>query len=115
MHAAHSHLSRSHPRRFQSNEAPLGARRWTELSNIPAKRARRLATIRCRFKLEIRDTGFARLVERVVSRLVAWPLPSEDKGHAFESCRARPCADGAIPFYRTLWSRVRVTGAPPHG
>jgi hypothetical protein len=66
MHTAHSHLSRSHLRRFQSNGAPLGARRWTELSNVPTKRARPLATIRCRFKLETRNTGFSRLVESVV-------------------------------------------------
>jgi hypothetical protein len=32
--------------------------------------------------------------------------PSEGGGHTFESCRARPCADGVIPFYRTLWSGV---------
>jgi hypothetical protein len=28
-------------------------------------------------------------VESVVSRLAAWPLPSEGKGHTFESCRVR--------------------------
>jgi hypothetical protein len=48
-----------------------------------------------------------------VDCMVGWRLPAEGEGHTFELCRARPCADGVIPFYRTLWSGVRVTGAPP--
>ena len=48
-----------------------------------------------------------------VDCMVGLVFARRSEGHTFESCRARPCADGVIPFYRTLWSGIRVIGALP--
>jgi hypothetical protein len=56
------------------------------------------------------NTPFLRLNKRVVPGLGRWPLPSEGKGHTFESCWVRHFF---FIFQRDIHSRTE-TPAPPH-